>query len=107
MLPRHYSPRAKLIVRQWLSDADLASQVQELRINKSRCQVVAHTHIPDPAGFGRVSLIPHDAEAYARALYAELHKCDELGAEVIIVEAVPGTGEWEAIADRLRRAESQ
>ena len=49
-------------------------------------------------------MIPHDAEAYARALYAELHRCDEQGAEIIVVEAVPDTPEWAALADRLRRA---
>ena len=49
-------------------------------------------------------MIPHDAEAFARALYAELHRCDEGGAEVIIVEAVPRTAEWRAIGDRLQRA---
>jgi L-threonylcarbamoyladenylate synthase len=51
-----------------------------------------------------VSEIPHDAEEFARAIYAELHLCDEAGAERIIVEALPETDEWEAIADRLKRA---
>jgi len=51
-----------------------------------------------------VSVIPHDAEAFARAIYAELHQCDEAGAELIVVEAPPETNEWRAIADRLKRA---
>ena len=65
---------------------------------------IAHTNIP--AGFGteNVSVIPHDAEAFARALYAELHRCDAAGAELIIVEAPPDSPEWSGIADRLRRA---
>jgi len=49
-------------------------------------------------------VIPHDAEAFARAIYAELHRCDELGAEWIVVEALPDKIEWQAIADRLNRA---
>jgi L-threonylcarbamoyladenylate synthase len=48
--------------------------------------------------------MPHDAEAFARAFYAELHRCDEAGAEFIIVEAPPDSSEWSGIADRLRRA---
>jgi L-threonylcarbamoyladenylate synthase len=48
--------------------------------------------------------MPHDAEAYARAIYAELHQCDGAGADLIVVEAPPPTAEWQAIADRLRRA---
>jgi len=43
-------------------------------------------------------------EAFARAIYAELHRCDEEGAEVIVVEALPETSEWRALADRLKRA---
>jgi L-threonylcarbamoyladenylate synthase len=66
--------------------------------------VVAHTRIPAGAAFGRVSVIPHDAAAFARAIYAELHQCDEAGAELIVVEAPPDAPEWRAIADRLRRA---
>jgi len=53
-----------------------------------------------------VSVIPHDAEAFARAIYAELHRCDEAGAELIVVEAPPDMPEWSGIADRLRRASS-
>jgi hypothetical protein len=37
-------------------------------------------------------------------LYAELHRCDERGAELIIVEAPPPGEAWRAIADRLERA---
>ena len=49
-------------------------------------------------------MIPHDAEAFARAIYAELHRCDEAGAELIVVETPPELPEWAGIADRLRRA---
>jgi L-threonylcarbamoyladenylate synthase len=49
-------------------------------------------------------VIPHDAAAFARAIYAELHQCDEAGAELIVVEGLPDAPEWRAIADRLRRA---
>ena len=54
----------------------------------------------------RVSVVPHAPEPYARALYAELHACDQTGADVIVVEAVPEGPEWRGIADRLRRAAS-
>ena len=104
MLPRHYSPRARLVVRSWRDDPELRSHLAEIRADLARTHVVAYQRIPEPAGFGRVSLIPHDPEAYARALYAELHRCDELGAALIIVEKVPESAEWQAIADRLERA---
>ncbi len=103
-LPRHYSPRAKLVVASWNDDADLRGQVGKWNLEIAKCHVIAHSHIPLASGFGRVSVIPHDAEAFARALYAELHVCDEAGAELIMVEAPPDGSEWQAIGDRLRRA---
>ena len=49
-------------------------------------------------------MIPDDAKAFARAIYAELQRSDAEGARFIVVEAVPETAEWQAINDRLRRA---
>jgi L-threonylcarbamoyladenylate synthase len=54
--------------------------------------------------WGSINLIPHDAEAFARAIYAQLHECDDAGAELIVVEALPETSEWRALSDRLNRA---
>jgi len=95
-LLKHYSPKAKLIVREWQDAAEMESQPDDVHI-------IAHDKIPRR---GNVSVIPHDPEAYARALYAELHRCDESRARLIIVEAVPLTPEWLSIRDRLSRAAS-
>ena len=103
-LPKHYSPAAKLEILRWADAADLLAQLTARRASLATCHVIAHTHIPLAGGFGRVSVVPHDAEAFARALYAELHACDDAGAELIVVEAPPEDPEWAAIADRLRRA---
>jgi L-threonylcarbamoyladenylate synthase len=107
LLPRHYSPRAKLVVLAWSDETELASHASRFNIAREKIHVVAHTQIPLREKFGRVSVIPHDPEAYARALYAELHQCDEGGAELILVEAVPHGAEWGGIADRLGRASHQ
>jgi L-threonylcarbamoyladenylate synthase len=103
-LQKHYAPKAKLLVIDWKDDADLRQQIGNRQSAIGNCFVIAHTRIPSAGGFGRVSVVPHDAEAFARALYAELHQCDEAGAELIVVEAPPETEEWRAIADRLKRA---
>ncbi len=103
-LPRHYSPKAKLIVLQWRDEADLAAQVSALGWARKRTHILAHSRIPLREKFGQVAVLPSDAQACARALYAELHRCDEAGAECIIVEAPPPGEEWRAIADRLQRA---
>jgi L-threonylcarbamoyladenylate synthase len=103
-LLKHYSPKAPLKILSWRNTEDLEVQISKLKFPPAKVQVIAHTVVPSAGGFGRVSVIPHDAEAFARAIYAELHECDATGAEWIIVEALPDSGEWEAILDRLKRA---
>lgn len=103
-LARHYAPRAPLVSLAWTDEADLHRQVERLGWEPHLTQVLAHAHIPGAGGWGGVSVIPHDPEAFARALYAALHRCDEAGARGIVVEAVPDSPGWSGIADRLRRA---
>ena len=105
MLEKHYSPKAKLLVLNWRDDADLQSQLVNRQLVNSSPATSSRTPKFPPAKILRdVSVIPHDAEAFARAIYAELHRCDEAGAEWIVVEAPPDSPEWSGIADRLRRA---
>lgn len=106
LLKKHYSPKAKLVIWNWANEADLLRQIANRNSQIAHAQVIAHTRIPGSAELGGVSVIPHDAEAFARAIYGELHRCDETGAELIVVEALPDTIEWRAIADRLNRAAS-
>jgi len=104
LLAKHYAPKAKLLVVHWQNDADLESFLVTRHLSPVTCFIIAHTQIPSGGNFGGVSVIPHDAEAFARAIYAELYRCDEAGAAAIIVEAPPELPEWAGIADRLRRA---
>ena len=103
-LEKHYAPKAKLLLLNWRDEADLKFKIQNSNSRISNCHVIAHTAIPSAEHFARVCVIPHDAEAFARAIYAELHHCDEAGAQTIVVEAPPNALEWSGIADRLRRA---
>jgi L-threonylcarbamoyladenylate synthase len=102
--PRHYAPKAKLAVLRWRDEADLAAQVSAFALAREKIHILAHDCVPLREKFGRVAVMPPEAVACARALFAELHLCDEAGAELIIVEAPPPGEEWAAIADRLRRA---
>lgn len=108
-LPKHYAPKARLLILNWSNDGELIQQLSRIKaatLQPSSVHVIAHTHIPSGGDFGGVSVIPHDAEAYARAIYAELHRCDEAGAQWIVVESLPATSQWRALADRLQRASS-
>ena len=104
LLEKHYSPKAKLLVLNWRDDTELKLKIQNPKLKIGNCFIVAHTMVPAGENFADVSVMPHDAEAFARALYAELHRCDAAGAELIVVEAPPDLPEWSGITDRLRRA---
>ncbi len=104
LLKKHYSPRARLKLLSWRDEPELQSKILSLGFALESVHVIAHTHIPQANRLRGVSVIPHDAEAFARALYAELHACDEAGAGLIVVEELPKSSEWRGLRDRLTRA---
>ena len=104
LFQKHYSPRARMMVVSWKNADDLGGLAKGAGVKPEVIHVIAYEQIPEANPFGRVAIVPHDADAYARALYAELHRSDQLGAELILVEAPPPGPEWEGIHDRLRRA---
>jgi L-threonylcarbamoyladenylate synthase len=106
LLVRHYAPKAKLVIWHWRNEDELAARLKKVKFAREKIHVIAHEIIPLHEKLGRVSVIPHDAEAFARALYAELHQCDEEGAALIVVEKPPDGEPWTAIIDRLTRASS-
>jgi L-threonylcarbamoyladenylate synthase len=104
-LPKHYAPRARLAVWRWRDEEELRARSAECGAPVGKIHVISHTRIPSAKGFGRVSVLGREPAAFARAIYAELHRCDDAGAEWIVVEAPPEGSQWSAVADRLRRAE--
>ncbi len=90
----------ELARRSWASTQNSKLKIQNSKLPHRR----PYKNSPGGKFRRNVSVIPHDAEAFARALYAELHRCDEAGAKLIVVEAPPDSPEWAGIADRLRRA---
>ena len=104
MMTKHYAPKARLLVLAWTDLRDLLAQLAEGGLDPSTTHVLAHSRIPTGENIGRVSVIPHDPEAFARALYGELHRADEMGAAAIVVEQLPDEPQWKAIMDRLSRA---
>jgi L-threonylcarbamoyladenylate synthase len=107
-LQRHYAPRARLHVCAWNNDAELvalmAAHAPHTTGGGPRIHVIAHTHVPSAPVAATVGVLPRDPASFARAIYAELHRCDASGATHIFAEALPATPEWRALADRLKRA---
>ena len=106
-LKKHYSPKTRLALLRWNDEKELRSAVAPYGVSINRIHVVAHSRIPGPEGWGRVAVIPHDPEAFARAIYGELHQGDAAGAELIVVEALPEGSAWSGIGDRLQRAAAE
>jgi L-threonylcarbamoyladenylate synthase len=103
-LPQHFALRVKLVVWSWADEAELRARIADCGLRVADCRLLAYAGVPSVEGLGGVSLMPREAPAYARALYAELHRCQEPDARLIIVEAPPSGPEWRAVADRLARA---
>lgn len=106
--PVHYAPRAQLILVSWEHPEELFHCIEKryeaMGILPCDVHVLAYRSIPDMSSWGRVSVLPFDPEAYARAIYAELHESDRLGAELIVVQTPPEEEAWTGIMDRLQRA---
>lgn len=77
--PQHYSPRTSFYL---LAEGDSL-----------------------PPGRGRHLEMPTDPEHFAQQIYAALHAADQEGWDWIAVWQPPTTPAWEAIRDRLQRAQ--
>ncbi len=97
----HYAPQTPLAI---VDGADLNAWIEDALWRGERLAVL--THAVAPIAPERITWRPLPAEpsAYGHAMYATLRALDRSGAARILVEAVPATEAWEAIADRLRRA---
>jgi len=101
-LESHYAPRTPSFL---MTRDELRSRVSGLdAASSARTAVLAHS-LPSVASFGgHWRAAPTDPVAYAHDLYANLRELDATGARELWIEAPADTPEWDAIADRLRRA---
>ena len=101
LLSRHYAPRGKAqLVAAAAFGATLAALPPEARIGA----VVRELPAPVDARLVAWERLGSSPEAFQRRLYAALHRLDEAGATDVLLESPPDEPEWEAVADRLRRA---
>jgi L-threonylcarbamoyladenylate synthase len=97
----HYAPRTPLAV---VDGAELNAAIGRALRRGERLAVL--THAVAPVAPDRITwrLLPAEPSRYGHALYATLRQLDRAGAARILVEAVPATEAWAAVADRLGRA---
>lgn len=106
---KHYAPRARV---QLVDTSEVTSAVRDAGAGGPVCAIVwseetrralEHTATHEKLAV-IVTLMPSDAEGYARGLFAALHSVEASGAASVVIERVPDSPEWWAVADRLRRA---
>jgi len=102
MVERHYAPNARLVAFDGAERTATWRAIAARAAGGERVGLIAFDI--DGADGTPAIRMPRDATGYARALYAALHLLDDHGCQVAFVERPPSGGEWEAIADRLRRA---
>jgi L-threonylcarbamoyladenylate synthase len=100
-LEAHYAPGTPL---RLVAAADLATTAAQALAAGRRIAVLAPeapVHVHQKMVWVAASA---DAAQFAHELYARLRELDALGCDLILVAEPPATGDWRAIADRLRRA---
>ena len=100
-LESHYAPRTPLHL---VPAAELPARLAALRGRK--VAVLARAEAPSGLQDVHWQAAPRAVAGYAHELYASLRRLDELGCELILVEAPPAVPEWQGVNDRLRRASS-
>jgi L-threonylcarbamoyladenylate synthase len=88
MYPRHYAPKARLVIVPALDDGQPGLTFRE------------------PNAPGQLKM-PEDPAAYGACLYRMLRRLDKEGVPAIYVENPPSDPDWEAVHDRLRKASAQ
>jgi L-threonylcarbamoyladenylate synthase len=104
-LEAHYAPQTPM---RLISGERLLNFLNAMRHSGRRCGVLCHSQPPQvvsgPTPPHVWKMLPADPTGYAHDLYAALRDLDHADTELIVVEAIPVTPAWNAVADRLRRA---
>ena len=100
-LAAHYAPQTPM---RLVASARLLDFLNAQRHKGDRCGVIAHSQPPQASMPHLGKLLAADPVGYAHGLYAALREMDHAGVALIVVEALPETPKWVAVADRLRRA---
>lgn len=101
-LPAHYAPSTPLALHP---AADLPDRAATLAAAGRRVLVLTLGERvgPMPARV-HCHVLPAEADACARLLYATLRSLDAAGGDVILVQTPPDGPDWDAVRDRLTRA---
>lgn len=108
---KHYAPHARValvdgtqLLRLAREDAASGMRVHVLVFGAETFAIVTSALATPLASPVTVRRLPDDPEGYAHELFAAFYDADASSCDRILVERVPDTTPWWAVADRLRRA---
>jgi L-threonylcarbamoyladenylate synthase len=105
---KHYAPRTRVVLGE--PGASFLANLSAVARGASRVGVVVWSpEATSAAAAGTLALVtcavlPGHPEGYAHAIFAALHDADAASLDVLVIERVPDSAPWWAVADRLRRA---
>jgi L-threonylcarbamoyladenylate synthase len=99
-LDGHYAPRTAM---RLVTPDDLIRAAEEALAQGKRYGLLLREAKTPPSAHS-LRRLPNVPAAFARLLYAALRELDHAGNDIILVETVPASPDWSAIANRLRRA---
>ncbi|MEP6608224.1 MAG: L-threonylcarbamoyladenylate synthase [Burkholderiaceae bacterium] len=105
-LERHYAPRTPLAV---MPAAELQARLaRSVSARSDRLAVLAPLSVLQHSRMRVILAIAASEfrDEYERSMYANLHRLDTSGAERLLIAAPPAGPEWDAVRDRLHRAEA-
>jgi L-threonylcarbamoyladenylate synthase len=102
MLDRHYAPKTPLRLFETAERGAVEAEIRQAKARGKRVGVMAWSK--EVNGADPLIILPSSPLASARILYSVLHRLDDEGCDLILVERPPGEPRWAAIKDRLERA---
>lgn len=100
-LEAHYAPSTPVVL---IAPENLDETIRQLLVAGKKVAVMAYQGHVQHAALQAWCQLNADPVTYAHDLYADLRQLDHVGADIILVEALPASREWQGVGDRLRRA---
>lgn len=101
-LDAHYAPHTPVVQ---VASAELPALLGKLAGIGQKVALIQREFRGDCVpGVTVIRPMPLTADAYAHDLYAALRDMDHAGADLIVVESLPLSADWQGVNDRLRRA---
>lgn len=100
-LEAHYAPSTPVAL---VAVDALDDTIAQLLAAGKRVAIMAYEAHRETSDLQAWRQLNNDPVSYAHDLYADLRELDHVNADIILVEALPLSNEWQGVSDRLRRA---